>query len=133
VHHQIIDLRSLSFSDVGAHGYKLLLLCPTGSGKLCLHFHLKMKEISSMTHWLIKSVLFNLHEFEWFFFCFPCYCFLISSHYGLLGYRGLFWLFLVFDEVCFMTQDVIYFGESSMGSWEKCVVFCMLEYSITIK
>jgi hypothetical protein len=72
----VIFLGSVWFFIVGAHSYNLpsllLLLCPIGNGKLCLHLHLILgiffilSFISLMDHWSFKSELFGLQVLVYF-------------------------------------------------------------------
>ena len=80
--------------------------------------------ISSVTCWLFRNVLFNVHVFGFltvFFLVID-----IQSHSIAVGEDA--WCdfnFLKFTEDWFVTKDVVYPGECSMCTWEEGVFICI--------
>ena len=107
----------------------MLLLHPTVFELSYFHCHFFLEIfwfpflISSVTCWLFRNMLFNLHVCVYYSF-FSCKWYLVSYHCGQS--RCLIWFqFLKFSEVWFVTQDVVYPGECSMCTWEEGVFFCV--------
>ena len=106
---------------------ELLLQNPIGFGLSYFHCHLFLEIflisllLSSVTCWLFRNVLFNLHVFV-FLTVFSCNWYLVSQHCGQR--RCLYdFKFLKFTVFWFVTQDVVYPGECSMCTWEEGVFF----------
>ena len=97
--------------------------------------------ISSVTCWLFRNVLFNLHAFVFlsglfiFIYLF-IYLFLvidIQSHNVIVGEDAWYnFSFLKFTEVWFVTQIVVYPRECSMCTWEEGVFCIWMEYPVDI-
>ena len=106
----------------------LLLQCPIGFGLLCFHFHLC---IFWFLFWFLlwfvgyfRSMLFSFHMFE-FLIIFSCIWDLLLWHCGQKRWLEWFQFFFQFTKTRFMAQDVIYFGEGSVCTWEKGEVLNM--------
>jgi hypothetical protein len=54
-----------------------------------------------------------------FVFKFYFYCIVVRQ------YAGCYFSFLLFVKSCFVTYNMIYFGESFMGCWEECILWVL--------
>jgi hypothetical protein len=108
------------------------LLCPTDSDMLW--FLGKFQEIffssliSLMTHWSQNNVLFSLQVFEYFllFLWFSNSSFIVLCSDSIQGVISVY-LYLLRHT---LWPNMVYFGESSMGFWEECILCCFrIEYS----
>ena len=109
---------------------EMLLLHPIGF-ELCFHCHLFpgfffiSLFISSVTCWLFRNVLLNIHVFVFLIvFFFSCKWYLVS----ILVVREDAWYdfnFLKCTEVWFVTQDFVYPGECSICTWEEGIFLCI--------
>ena len=79
--------------------------------------------IFSVTCWLFRIALFNLHVFVFLTVYFLSVD--IQSHSVVVGEDVCYdFSFLEFTEIIFLTQDVFYPGEYSTCTWES-VFFCI--------
>lgn len=103
----------------------LLLLCPTHSDNSCLHSHLFPRIIwffslvSSLTHLLFNSDLFNFKVLKFFLFFYNSL--LVSVHDNLKKVVNIICIFLILWSYVLVAQHVVYLGECSMYFGKKCL------------
>ena len=84
--------------------------------------------ISSLTYWLFKIVLFNIH----LFFNFPVFTLLlISSFIFIMVRQGTYDDFSLFKciETCFVVEPMVYPVQCFMCTWEECI-FCFSRWNV---
>lgn len=109
---------------ISVYFLSLLYLCPTNFDMWYFHFYLLFFKvslgISSLTHWLFKSMLFSFRVFGDFSVVFSYFSFdsIQAREHSLYDFSS----FKIID-LCFMSQDVLYLGICFMDTCNKSVFY----------